>query len=117
MNDPYPFTDEGLHDALIALGRTKRTVALTLMRGGWRGKRNDCAKCPVANYVAAMFGHDSILDVGPDSVTVTRDIWVDQGYGMGYSDPQCIVAHLPGAVREWIREFDFTDRYGFLEAA
>lgn len=115
--DPYPYTDEGLWRALVDLGRTNSAVALTLMRGGWRGKRNDCAKCPVAKYLAEKFGWMSILDVGPDSVTVTRDVWVEQGYGMGYDEPQTIAVQLPTPVRAWMREFDFSLRYGFLEAA
>jgi hypothetical protein len=115
--DPYPHTDEGLWQALVDLGRTNSAVALTLMRGGWRGKRNHCAKCPVANYLAAKFGRDCILDVGPDSVSLTREMWIDQGYGMGYSEPQTIGARLPLPVRTWMREFDFSLRYGFLEAA
>lgn len=115
--DPYLFTDEGLWRSLVDLGPTKSAVALTLMRGGWRGRRNDCAKCPVAMYLAAKFGSMCVLDIGPDSATVTRDVWIDQGYELGYDEPQTIFTHLPAAVRQWMREFDFSLRYGFLEAA
>jgi hypothetical protein len=86
-------------------------------RGGPGGRRNDCARCPVALFLGATFGRDSIVDVGTDSVTVTREMWVDQGYEMGYSEQQTVVARLPTPVRAWIREFDKTTRYGFLEAA
>lgn len=113
----YPFNERGLRAAIVDLGSTESQIALTLMRGGWRGKRNDCQTCPIAQYLMAIYGRDSFVDVGPNTVSVTREVWVDEGYGMGYSEQRCVLVTLPLAVQRFLRNFDGSTRYGFLEAA
>lgn len=54
MPDPlisYPFTEQGLRDALEALGTTDSAIATNLLGMGYRGKRGSENFCPVANYV------------------------------------------------------------------
>jgi hypothetical protein len=48
----YPFTDEGLRDALMALGTTQAAVTTNLLAMGARGFRGVECGCPLAVYAA-----------------------------------------------------------------
>lgn len=104
MTDPYPFTDEGLRDALAKLGRRRQKVRRTLVKHGCQGDPDQCNSCPVAVYVGRLFGTDSV--VVEDSVIVTRDLFVDEGYGRYYEATQEIRVDTPDAVLGFIESMD-----------
>lgn len=115
--DPYPFTDEGLTAALSALGGTGDAVAETLAAGNWRGLRDECSACPVAVYLKAKFGRDTHVEVTQIQVSIERDMWIDEGYGMGYMAHQTVVVETPDPVTDFVTDFDSKHRYSHLEAA
>ncbi len=111
----YPFTDEGLHAALVGLGDYTDEVAATLTAGGYRGLRDECSACPVAVFLHSRYG-DVHVEVSQLMVTVERDIWIDEGYGMGYMAHQTIAVETPDPVADFIGDFDARHRYSHLEA-
>jgi hypothetical protein len=63
MTTTYPPTAEGVTAALTALGATEYEVAATLLAGGHRGYVNECAACPVAAYLYAVFPSATFVQV------------------------------------------------------
>lgn len=117
MTDPYSFTDDGLAQALAGLGDSKDAVAETLTAGGWRGRRDECSKCPVAVYLMAKFGKSVHVDVGPYAVSIDRDVWVDDGYGMGHMEHHVAGAIVSHHLGRFLLDFDKGRAYSHLEAA
>ena len=105
MADPYPFTDEGLRDALAKLGRRRQKVRRTLVKHGCQGDPDQCNSCPVAVYVGRLFGPDAEVLVD-EWVTVTRDLFIDEGQGRYYEATQEIRAEAPDAVLGFIESMD-----------
>jgi hypothetical protein len=101
----YPFTDAGLRDALARLGRRRQKVRRTLVKHGCQGDPDQCNSCPVAVYVERVFGADVAVTV-EDFVTVTRDLFVDEGHGRYYEATQQIRAEAPDAVLDFIESMD-----------
>jgi hypothetical protein len=116
MADPYEFTDEGLSGALAALGGTADEVAATLTARNCRGLRDECSACPGAVYLKSLFG-DVHVEISQSIATVERDIWIDEGHGMGYMAHQTIAVETPDPVADFIGDFDSKHRYSHLEAA
>jgi hypothetical protein len=114
--DPYPFAEEGLTAALAALGDTADAVAGTLTAGGWRGLRDECTACPVAVYLKSLYG-DVHVEVSQVQVSIEQDMWIDQGYEMGYTAHLTVVVETPDPVADFVSDFDSLHRYSHLEAA
>ncbi len=117
MADPYEFTAEGLTALLVGLGASGDAVAATLTAGGWRGLRDQCADCPVAVRIKAAYGRHVHVEVSQVQVSVERDVWIDEGHGMGYTAHQTVVVETPDPVADFIGDFDSRHRYSHLEAA
>jgi hypothetical protein len=47
----YPFTDEGVTDAFVALGLDPDDVAEFLLESGYRGIPGSDCRCPIAHYL------------------------------------------------------------------
>lgn len=104
----YPFTEEGISDALTALGTTPNAVATNLSAMGFRGCKDQESNCPVAHYLLA-----SVPDMA--SVSVFNAALGDrldesatghvEGYDMDLGRPPLIV-DLPAAVVGFVFAFD-----------
>lgn len=105
--DPYPFTDEGLRDALAKLGRRRQKVRRTLVKHGCQGDPDQCNSCPVAVYLSRLFGTDDVT-VESGWACLTRELLVDEdlGYGRYYLTIEHARAPLPPAVVLFTRSFD-----------
>lgn len=69
MPDPlisYPFTEEGLRNALVALGTTPNSVATNLSAMGFRGEVKEPLCCPVANYLRMSLKGATAACIGKD---------------------------------------------------
>lgn len=53
----FPLTEDGVRDALVALGPSMDRVAASLYTAGHRGARCKSGGCPVASYLAKLFPH------------------------------------------------------------
>lgn len=106
MADPYPFTDEGLREALRRLGRRRQKVRRTLRKLGCTGDPDSCNSCPVAVYLTRALGYDDVIVDGPYA-TATRDVLADpEGYGDFYADVETIRVLLPKPITDFIDSFD-----------
>jgi hypothetical protein len=68
-------------------------------------------------YLRSKYGRYAQVEVSQMQVSVERDIWVDEGYGMGHTEHQTIAVETPDAVADFIGDFDSKHRYSHLEAA
>jgi hypothetical protein len=100
----YPLTEEGLADALAALGDTPGTVAETLTDGGYRGVRDDCNECPTALYLLDVIVGITAVDV--DRVTVTATSDTPAAARISENWQVRVLAVVPIPVREFIAAFD-----------
>jgi hypothetical protein len=98
----YPATNEGLREALKALGTTREQVASTLDRLGIRGRRGDCRTCPVALYLTDVTGGHVLVDV------------LDVRLG---SPADHVLVMLPTPVRDFIDRFDQDYYPGLVDMA
>lgn len=62
----YPFTEQGLYEALTALGTTPQAVATNLGAMGFSGELNEPRSCPVANYLRTSLEGAQDACVGKD---------------------------------------------------
>lgn len=67
----YPFTKDGVHDALKALGPSVDSVARNLAAMGFKGCRSKQHECPIANYLLAAITSTHRVSVGFGEV----DVW------------------------------------------
>lgn len=104
MTAEYPFTDEGLRQALRALGGFRDEVASVLRRVGVKGIPGNACGCPVAVYVQRLLG-DGTAIVDATTVTVTRYLLVEE-FGSVWTDHERIEADLPAPVATFVRAFD-----------
>lgn len=58
----YPFTDEGVTSALVALGLDPEDVADDLLEAGYFGVPGSDCKCPIAHYLMDVV--EGAVDVG-----------------------------------------------------
>lgn len=72
----YPLTEDGIRDALAALGPTADRVAETLRLFGIKGQRETCNSCPVAEYLHRVVEGVSFVEVRRMTVRVLRDVGV-----------------------------------------
>lgn len=94
----YPFSEQGLRDALVALGTTPEAVAKNLLAMGFKGEVDNCEQCPVARYLAR-------------SIEATLGVDVDLFSARLYSPPvddedDFLRADLPSPVKGFIELFD-----------
>lgn len=104
MTDLYPFSDEGLAQALAWLGASEDAIAARLTAGGWRGPKDDCEHCPVANFLLATFAADRV-EVNQLGVSVEREVRIFTDSDLDVQQ-QTIVAETPNAVADFIGDFD-----------
>ncbi len=88
---------DGVYAALIALGDEDKKVAATLRSMGIKGKPTEACACPVANYLAGIFGEMSTPEIDGDAVTL-----------LGWDHRNRM--ELPQAVEDFVVSFD-TDCY------
>jgi hypothetical protein len=99
----YPFTEEGLRDALEALGTTAENVGRNLLAMDFKGVREDPCRCPVARYLAAAVPDAKYMDVYRESVVAYVDA---EAYGQRDPDDALFAVRTPGAVNDFIGQFD-----------
>lgn len=102
MNLPtYEFSDAGLRQALAALGDRSAAIADTMRTLGFKGQRNRCKVCPVANYLLAAFPGADDVNVGDEQCQVFRTV-------VDYVDVQHerIAVDTPSAVACFVEDFD-----------
>jgi hypothetical protein len=106
----YEFSEQGLRDALVALGTTPNAVATNLLAMGYRGYRRSDHCCPLANYLRAVI-------VDASSASVLLDDSDKTPYTRVYQVPQVFVdTNGTTATAQFIRLFD-RGRYTDLEAS
>ncbi len=66
----YSHDMDGVYAALLALGDEDQKVAATLRSLGIKGKPTEACACPVANYLAGIFGEMSTPEIDGDVVTL-----------------------------------------------
>lgn len=107
----YEFTEEGVSNALAALGTTPNQIADRLLAGGHRGKRGCEAACPLADYLAQIWPFPdfgvSVLSEPPEDV-----LYVEL---LRFADNTLVEVDLPAAAAAFIRQFD-AGHFGDLEA-
>lgn len=72
LQHKYPLTWDGLRDALRALGDDPGRVARELRRLGIKGRRGECAACPIAVYCDLIWPDATLVEVDGGVVTVHR---------------------------------------------
>jgi hypothetical protein len=97
-----PYTEDGLRDALHALGAHATTVAETLTTHGHRGQRGCASRCPIARYLAHEFPDVVGVDVDTDIAT----LWLS-GDPDGHHLGDCrVTVDMPLPVAVFVRRFD-----------
>lgn len=86
----YPATPPDVDQALRALGASADEVAATLLAGGYRGVREDCTACPVAEYLGAVVDGCEVANVSDERVRV----YVGPGHVEVWPPPKPVVAFL-----------------------
>lgn len=110
----YPFTDEGLRQALRALGGYRDHVAATLRRMGIKGTPCVAGQCAIAVYVERLFG--GYVTVGPADVGVTRTISAVE-FGEMWTEYERIEANLPAPVASFVRAYDLAQYPDLIKEA
>ena len=83
---------DGVWEALIALGDEDQKVAAVLRSKGIKGRKNEACACPIANYLAEIFGEMSTPEVEESTVKF-----------LGWGDDHM---QLPDAVQDFVESFD-----------
>lgn len=96
----YPFTEDGLRDALVALGTTPHAVATNLIGMGVTGKVNEPLCCPVANYLRASVEGARAACLGKDE---RSDLFAEVDRE---PDDESVSIPAPAAVAGFIAQFD-----------
>ncbi len=100
----YPFNDEGLSDALVALGTTLGAVVCNLTVLGVRGRRGVECGCPLAVYVAG------VLDGATDAYVYLDDndteVHVIAQIRVGGEHVDQVAATHGGSLPTFVRLFD-----------
>jgi hypothetical protein len=103
----YPHTEQGLKDALKALGRSPESVAANLLAMGIEGDREECGSCPVAKYVVASVEAVRLVDANGIKVRIgSREDAFELGYGEILHEDNTIEVTTPGPVSMFIEMFD-----------
>lgn len=89
----YSHDLDGVWQALLALGDEDNKVAAVLRSKGIKGRQKEACACPVANYLAGIFGDKSTPEV--DGATVKL---------LGWDHRQHM--DLPDAVTDFVLSFD-----------
>ena len=84
---------DGVWEALIALGDEDQKIAAVLRAKGIKGRKNEACACPIANYLAGIFGEMSTPAV--EETTVKLLGWDDRMH-----------MQLPDAVQDFVESFD-----------
>lgn len=86
-------------DAILRLENDPRGVPATLLAGGFRGERENCARCPVALYLLAATG---VREVDVNEVEIH---FFPHGYDMA-SDVEYELHNTPPFIERFVRRFD-----------
>ena len=115
MDDPYPFTEEGVTAALDALGDMSEQVAESLKQRGIHGTRGQCATCPLANYLRSLFP-DAEVYVDRESIRLRRDVQCIED-GRVDLDEEAVEVETPDPCADFIGDYDDLEhlRYRYLE--
>ena len=89
----YSHDMDGVWQALIALGDEDQKIAAVLAAKGIKGKQREACACPIANYLAGIFGEKSTPEVQESTVKL-----------LGWSSRDFI--QVPTAVEDFIESFD-----------
>lgn len=95
MNGPertYTQDLDGVWEALTALGDEDQKIAAVLAAKGIKGKQREACACPIANYLAGIFGDKSTPEVEENTVKLL-------GWGTDHMQ-------LPDAVQDFVESFD-----------
>lgn len=108
----YPFTEEGIEQALTALGTTPNAVATNLSAMGFRGCRDQESNCPVAHYLLASV--PGMASVGVFAERVVSGTDRVERFDSGHAECFDIglineVVELPNAVAQFVLAFDLGD--------
>jgi hypothetical protein len=93
LRERYPLTDEGLWEALKALGDTPEEIAAALRRLGIKGQQHNCADCPGARYLLAIWPDLDLVEFDVPIVQIRRQ-------------PERATVNPPEAVRSFVALFD-----------
>lgn len=96
----YEFSEQGLNEALKALGTTPDAVAANLSALGFTGRLNEPLCCPVANYLRT-----SVPDAIYACVAKDEDGGLFASLGRG-NRVEVDVPSVPAAVQDFILQFD-----------
>jgi hypothetical protein len=110
--DPYPFTDEGLTEAVDALGDEADLIADALRALGIRGDRALCDTCPVAAYVQHLYP-EATVHVDRSYIRVGLRTTVVEG-GQVVQDEAQAEIETPWPVVDFIAAFD-AGYYSYLQ--
>lgn len=97
----YAFSDDGLRQALVALGDSPEAVGRTLQAMGLRGRRHLCRVCPVAKYLLLVIEGADDIGVHDYKAFAFRTV-------VEYTDVASEVAstELPVVVQAFVEDFD-----------
>ena len=84
---------DGVWEALIALGDDDQKVAAHLRGLGIKGRRTEACACPIANYLASIFGEMSTPEVDESSLRL-----------LGWPHAGRLV--MPSAIEDFVESFD-----------
>lgn len=93
LTQTYSHDMDGVWQALLALGDEDNKVAAVLRGMGIKGKPTEACACPIANYLAGIFGEMSTPEVDGDSVKLLG--WDHTGH-----------MQLPTAIVDFVVSFD-----------
>lgn len=102
----YPFTEQGLRDALKALGTTPEAVHTNLIGMGFKGYLDECRNCPVANYTTAVITSAVATDVLLDDDDSAPFVRAYASLPWGQEEELFVEAEGTAAVADFIRVFD-----------
>jgi hypothetical protein len=96
----YEFSEQGLSDALAALGTTANAVATNLSAMGFTGRVNEPDCCPVANYLTGCVERTSKAIVGKNE---DNELYAWLG-GVDLADVDLPL--IPRPVADFVLQFD-----------
>lgn len=105
----YPFTEEGVAQALQALGATPNMVAEYLSREALAGKPKDDCGCPVALYLQA------VIEEHPRAGIYHDDHWFACVWSRDRTNNVEMEVDLPAAVRDFVLAFDRSEYPDLIE--
>lgn len=98
----YPLTEDGVREALRALGDGSEDVAGRLEQLGIKGFRDDDCSCPVANYLRKTFPDIETVWVLRDNVFIEAYQTDEFGFGL----PVKFDTSNPDPVSAFVGDFD-----------